>query len=290
MIYRRSWVLAGILLAGLGYGLGGAAEATADTLEKIRDSGRIVLGYRDASYPFSFREDNRPSGYSVELCAHVVEAVRDTLALESLDVDYVLVTPETRIPSLRDGEIDVECGSTTNTLTRQEQVDFTHLIFVTGAKLLVRANTGIHGFGDLAGKSLAMTGGTTTEAGVKTVLERTGIAVETLIVSDHDAGFAALAEGRVEAYISDHILLHGLRQRAEQPEDFVVVGDFLSYEPYALMVRRNDADFRLVANRALSELFRSNRIDEIYRYWFEPMGVAPGDLLKAAVRLQALPR
>ena len=272
-----------------------AAPATAaelsGTLEKVAESGRLAIGHREASYPFSYlSQQGQPTGYSIDLCLRVAAAVQSELGLSEMAIDYVPVTPDDRMARLLDGTIDIECGSTTNTLTRQEQVDFSHIICVTGAKLLVKANRGIHDFGDLEGKRLALASDTTTEAGVKSVIERLGLEVVVVAVQDHDEGFEALEADEVDCYISDHILLHGLRQRAEKPDDYLVVGEFLSYEPYALMLRRDDADFRLLVNRTLSELFRTDEIELIYRDWFEPMGARPGHLLRAAVRLQALPK
>ena len=268
-----------------------AAEELSGTLKKVAESGQLVIGHREASYPFSYvNQQGQATGYSVDLCMRIAEAVQSELGLAEMAIDYRPVTPDTRMDMLIDGGIDIECGSTTHTLTRQERVDFSHIIFVTGAKLLVKANRGIHDFGDLEGKRLALATGTTTEAGVKAVIERTGLEVVLVPVSDHDEGFAALQADEVDCYISDHILLHGLRQQAEEPESFLVVGEFLSYEPYALMLRRDDSDFRLVVNRTLSELFRTDEIELIYRDWFEPLGARPGDLLRAAVRLQALPK
>ncbi len=283
-----------LLLLAAAFAVGLAGPATAGelygTLKKIKDSGRIVLGHRESSYPFSFvDETGRPVGYSIDLCARIVAAVKRELGLEQLETVFKPVDPQTRIPLLVDGTIDIECGSTTNTLTRQERVDFTHITYVTGAKLLAKAEAPIADFGDLDGKTIALAKGTTTETGVMAVLERTALEAKVLEVKDHGEGFQALKDGRADVYISDHILLYGLAQKAETPQDYKVVGRFLSYEPYALMVRRDDSAFRLVANRTLSDIFRSDEMARIYGRWFEPMGAPPGDLMKAAVRLQSLP-
>ncbi len=283
-----------LLFLAAAIALGLSVPATAadlyGTLKKIKDSGQIVLGYRESSYPFSFLDaSGRPVGYSIDLCVEIVAAVKQELGLENLETVFKAVDPQTRIPQLVDGTIDIECGSTTNTLTRQEQVDFTHITYVTGAKLLAKADSEIADFGDLDGKTIALAKGTTTEAGVMAVLGRTPITAEVLEVGDHAEGFEALKQGRADVYVSDHILLYGLAQKAETPQDYKVVGNFLSYEPYALMVRRDDSAFRLVANRTLSDIFRSDGIGRIYARWFEPMGAPPGDLMKAAVRLQSLP-
>ena len=283
-----------LLFFAAAFAVGLAGPATADelygTLKKIKDSGQIVLGHRESSYPFSFLDaSGRPVGYSIDLCVEIVAAVKKELGLAKLETVFKAVDPQTRIPQLVDGTIDIECGSTTNTLTRQEQVDFTHITYVTGAKLLAKAESDIADFGDLDGKTIALAKGTTTEAGVMAVLGRTPIQAAVLEVADHAEGFQALKDGQADVYVSDHILLYGLAQKAETPQDYKVVGNFLSYEPYALMVRRDDSAFRLVANRTLSGIFRSDGIGQIYARWFEPMGAPPGDLMTAAVRLQSLP-
>ncbi len=281
-----------LIALALATSLAGPATAAElyGTLKKVKESGEIVLGYREASYPFSFvDEEGKPAGYSVDLCRVIASGVKEELGLESLEIVFKPVTAKNRIPAVVDGEIDIECGSTTNTLTRQERVDFTHITFVTGAKLLVKADSGISDFGGLAGKTLALVAGTTTEEGVNRVLERTKIDAKVLVVADHDEGFTALKEGRADAYISDHILLYGLAQKDAAPQSFRVVGQFLSYEPYGLMLRRDDSAFRLVANRTLSALFRDDRISLIFQTWFEPMGASPGELLRAAVALQTFP-
>ncbi len=281
-----------LLAAAFAVGLAGPVQAGElyGTLKKIKDSGQIVLGYRESSYPFSFLDaSGRPVGYSIDLCVEIVAAVKNELGLNELETVFKAVDPQTRIPQLVDGTIDIECGSTTNTLTRQKQVDFTHITYVTGAKLLAKSESDIADFSDLDGKTIALAKGTTTETGVMAVLGRTPIKAAVLEVGDHSEGFQALKDGRADVYISDHILLYGLAQKAETPQDYKVVGNFLSYEPYALMVRRDDSAFRLVANRTLSALFSSDGIGRIYARWFEPMGAPPGDLMKAAVRLQSLP-
>ncbi|MDH3281955.1 MAG: amino acid ABC transporter substrate-binding protein, partial [Gammaproteobacteria bacterium] len=206
-----------------------------------------------------------------------------------IDVKLVPVNPKTRIPLLANGTIDIECGSTTNNLTRQQQVDYAHTTFITGTKLLVKKASGIKEVEDLQGKTIALAQGTTNERAIKAIDEKKGLGLKILPVKDHAEGFLALDTDRVDAYSTDHILLHGLISKAKNPEEYDVVGRFLSYDPYAIMVRRDDSAFRLVANSTLSDLFRSGEIYDVYAKWFDPLGVPPTDLLKAAFEIQALP-
>lgn len=287
---RKSAVLAAaILVLAMGWAAQAVAQDLYGTLKKINDSGHIVIGYRETSVPFSYLdEDQRPVGYSIDLCLRIVDKVEETLG-KQIEVKYVPVNPKTRIPLLANGTIDIECGSTTNNLTRQQQVDYAHTTFITGTKLLVKASSGIREIEDLEGKRIALAQGTTNERAIKQVAEELGINIEVLHVRDHGEGFLALQTDRVDAYSTDHILLHGLIATAKNPDDYIVTGRFLSFDPYAIMLRRDDSAFRLVANTVLSDLFRSGEINEIYAKWFDPMGVPQTDLLKAAFQIQALP-
>ena len=287
---RLCLAVAALLALGASLPSAACADELYGTLAKIRDSGRIALGYRESSIPFSYLNDaGEPEGYTIELCLRVVETIEAELRLDDLAVEMVPVTPETRIPLLLDGTIDLECGSTTNSLSREEQVDFSHIIFITGTKLLVRQGSGIGEIEDLEGKAIALTRGTTNEAVVKDLVAAKGLDLEILEVADHAEAFRALESDQVAAYASDLILLHGLISQANDPGSYAAVGRFLSYEPYALMVRRDDSAFRLVVDRTLSELFRSGEILDIYAEWFGPLGVPRSDLLEAAFVLQALP-
>jgi len=286
---RKSAVLAAAILVAMGWAAQAVAQDLYGTLKKINDSGHIVIGYRETSVPFSYLdEDQRPVGYSIDLCLRIVDKVEETLG-KQIEVKYVPVNPKTRIPLLANGTIDIECGSTTNNLTRQQQVDYAHTTFITGTKLLVKASSGIREIEDLEGKRIALAQGTTNERAIKQVAEELGINIEALHVRDHGEGFLALQTDRVDAYSTDHILLHGLIATAKNPDDYIVTGRFLSFDPYAIMLRRDDSAFRLVANTVLSDLFRSGEINEIYAKWFDPMGVPQTDLLKAAFQIQALP-
>jgi glutamate/aspartate transport system substrate-binding protein len=264
------------------------AQDTEGTLRKIKESGTIRLGFREQSLPFSFLgKDSLPSGYSVDLCTRVVAGIQQELRLPKLDVKWVPVTPETRIPSLLQDTIDLECGSTTNTLSRQEQVDFSHMTFIDGTSLLVKADSGIGRLQDTASKRIAVVSGTTTEKVLRNALQRAFINAEIVPVTDHRPGLVAVENGAADAYASDRIILIGLAATSQNPRSMAVADQYLSYEPYALMPRRDPA-FRLSVNRVLSRLYRSGEVMSVYDRWFRAAGPAPG-LLLAMYALHGLP-
>ena len=264
-------------------------HTAAGTLAKINESGEIVIGHRESSVPFSYLDENQqPVGYSIDLCMKIVDAVAEELGKE-ISVRYVPVNPKTRIALMANGTIDLECGSTTNNLTRQQQVEYLPVTFVTGTKIMARRDSGIASVADLDGKAIALAQGTTNERAVMAAVEELGIDVRILPVRDHAEGMLSLETDRVDAYATDHILLYGLISKSKTPDDFAVVGDFLSFDPYALMVRRDDSAFELVGKKALAQVFRSGEIDAIYAKWFDDLGVPADPLLDAAFQLGALP-
>lgn len=265
------------------------AQDQVGTLDKIAESGEVVIGYRESSVPFSYLDENQtPIGYSIDLCQKIVEQISAELDQE-ISVRYVPVNPKTRIALMANGTIDLECGSTTNNLTRQQQVEYLPVTFVTGTKILTRKDSGISSVADLDGKSIALAQGTTNERAVQAAVEEAGLDVKILPARDHAEGMLSLETDRVDAYATDHILLFGLISKSKTPDDFAVVGDFLSFDPYAIMVRRDDSAFELVGKKALADVFRSGEIKDIYAKWFEPLGVPADPLLQAAFALGALP-
>lgn len=284
---RRAFAVAALAMGLAPAGL--SAQDLTGTLAKINESGEIVIGHRESSVPFAYLNDSQePIGYSIDLCMKVVEEVEKTLG-KDIDVRYVPVNPKTRIALIANGTIDLECGSTTNNLTRQQQVEYLPVTFVTGTKIMARKDSGIASVSDLDGKSIALAQGTTNERAIKAAVDAQGLNVKILPVRDHAEGMLSLETDRVDAYATDHILLFGLISKSKTPDDFAVVGDFLSFDPYALMVRRDDSAFELVGKTALANVFRSGEIDEIYAKWFDPLGVPADPLLKAAFQLGALP-
>lgn len=265
------------------------AQDLTGTLKKISDNNEIVIGHRESSVPFSYLDaEQKPVGYSIDLCLKIVEAVSSELGKE-IAIRYVPVNPKTRIALMANGTIDLECGSTTNNLTRQQQVEYLPTTFITGTKLLVRKDSGISSVENLDGKSIALAQGTTNERAIKAAVEKMGIDTKILPVRDHAEGMLALETDRVDAYSTDHILLFGLISKSKKPEDFAVVGDFLSFDPYAIMVRRDDSAFELIGKKTLAGLFRSGEILDIYATWFSDLGVEATDLLKASFEINALP-
>ncbi len=259
------------------------------TLKKIKETGTIVIGYRDTARPFSFLDENgKPAGYSVDLCRRVAVAVERALGLSGLQTRFEPLTAETRFEAVVKGKVDIECGATTNTLSRQERVDFTNMTFVDGGSLLVVDGLGIRGVSDLGGKRVAVIPDTTTAPALSAALERGFTKATVIHVKNHDEGLALLERGAADAYASDRTLLIGVGRRAKQPERYALVDELFSYEPHGFMVRRDDAAFRLVVNRTLSQIYRSGEIVDIYRKWFGDIG-PPSPALKVMYILYSLP-
>jgi glutamate/aspartate transport system substrate-binding protein len=274
-----------------------AAQELTGTLKKIKDSGTITIGHRETSIPFSYLDEKQqPIGYSMDICAAVVEEVKKELGVAQLTVKYNPVTPQTRIPLMANGTIDLECGSTTNTLTRQKQVGFAPVTFITGTKLLVKKSAKIKSYKDLRNKTVVVTQGTTNERIIKALSDKDNLNIKFLNAKDHGESFLTVESGRAVAFSMDDILLYGLIAKAKSPKDYEVVGDYLSYDPYGMMYRKGDEDFGVVIRRAIGRLMASGDINKIYNKWFleklpsgEVMGVPMSPLLKAAIQLQALP-
>jgi ABC-type amino acid transport substrate-binding protein len=266
-----------------------ASACATGTLDKVKDTRTLAIGYREASIPFSFLDQERkPAGYSVDLCTRIAREIRATLKLDDLKLTWVPITPETRIPALVDGRIDIECGNTTNTLSRQERVDFSQLIFIDGGSLLVRSDSSVRQLSDLAGKRIGVIPSTTTEQALKTWTAKGAGALQLVPVKENAEGLAALESGLVDAYASDRVILIGLGVNSRNPRGLAIVDEYISYEPYALMVRRGDAPFRLAVNRALSKIYRTGEVMDIYRKWFGAVW-EPSPLLLHLYLLNSLP-
>lgn len=285
---RLTIVLLALGLVGANVGAV-AAQALDGTLKKIKSTGVIRVGYRESSAPFSFMgPEGKPVGYSIDLCDRVARAVQAELKLANLKVQYVPVTVSNRMDLVASGAVDIECGSSTASLSRHERVDFSSLIFVDGGAYLVARGAGIQGITDFTGKKIGVITGTTTEPAVQEDLQRNGVTATIVPITDHDKGFLALQAGEIDAYASDRTILVGLLIRENAADKFGITDQQFSYEPYALMLRRNDSAFRLVANKALARLYRSGDIVPIYSKWFGVIGRPSGALL-LMYRLFALP-
>lgn len=263
------------------------AEARAATLDRIRDSGTMKIGYREDAAPFSYADPSGlPGGYSVDICNAVVGAVRSHLQRDDVKPQYVLVTAENRFTKLQAGDIDLLCGASSVTLERRSLVDFSLLTFVTGSSVLYRKD-GPANFLDLVGQKVGVRAGTTTEEGLKRALAEVGIEAQVVPLESHEEGRRALEAGELAAYFADRAILAMLGREAERPENLVLSDRFFSYEPYALALPQGDSEFRLLVDSTLARLYRSQDIAKIYHAHF---GDSPmSDLLRATFTLQALP-
>ena len=248
-----------------------AAELTG-TLKKIKDSGTITLGHRDSSIPFSYYGDTskQPVGYSHDLQLKVVEELKKELQLPDLKVRYNLVTSQTRIPLVQNGTVDLECGSTTNNVERQRQVDFSVGIFEVGTRLLTKKSSGVNDFDDLKGKNVVTTAGTTSERLLKSMnAEKKKMGMNVISAKDHGESFLMLESNRAVAFMMDDALLAGEMAKAKKPDDWHVVGTPQSFEIYGCMVRKGDEGFKKVVDKAIADTFASGEINDIYNKWFQ---------------------
>src|SRR5882757_4140159 len=268
----------------------GAFAQVSPTLKKIQDRGAIVIGHRDSSVPFSHIDQNqKPVGFTVDLCLKIADVVKDELKKPDIKINYVPVTPQTRFALLANGTIDLECGSTTNTFSRQSQAAFTFTTFITGTKIMVRKDSRIASVDDLRGKTLVVLPGTTNEQALKATIEQKRMNTRVLNVRDHAEALLTMETDRSDAYGSDDVLLYGARSRAKNPDQYVVVGEFLTYDPYAIMLPRNDSAFATLADKSIAKTFRDGSFMQTYKKWFDPIGMPLNPLLEAAIKLQALP-
>lgn len=287
-MHRRTSLLV-VALAVAGALFSTSAAALSATLDRIKETGAITLGYREGAAPFSFKDRaGRVRGYSVELCTRVAQSIQKELALEDLKIEWQAVDAATRFDAVASGRVDVVCGTTTMSLSRLRVVDFSVPIFVDGGSVMVRAQSRVARLVDLKGKRIAVIAGTTTESQLRRALSARDAPAELVLVKDGAEGMAQLTEGKVDGYAGDRVVLAELRIRAQFPQSFTIIGRDFSYEPYALVVRRDDPDFRLAVNRALVGLYRSGDIDPIFQRWLGALGT-PGPLLHAMFYLNTLP-
>ena len=277
-----------VLLAALLVAIPASGQELDGTLKKIRSSGVFTLGYLESAPPFSFPgPDKRPVGFSIDLCTQVASAVQKQLGT-NLKLNWVPVTAENRIDMVVQGKVDIECSTTTASLSRRERVDFSLMTFVDGGSFLTLAASGLNAIADLAGKRVAVIAGTTTEKSLNNFLKEQFVTVELVRVKNHVEGRAALEKGAVAAFASDRGILIGLAITAKDPKQFALANFSFSYEPYGFMLRRNDGSFRLAVDRALAALYRTGEIAAIYERWFGGLG-KPSTALQFMYLLNALP-
>jgi glutamate/aspartate transport system substrate-binding protein len=245
------------------------AEELAGTLKKIRETGAITIGHRESSIPFSYLDDaQRPVGYAMDLCMKVVEAVKAELGMPGLKVNLQPVTSANRIPLMQNGTVDLECGSTTNSLKRQEQVVFGPTYFVVNITAAVKADSGIRTLADLNGKTIATTSGTTSVPLLKQYEKTAAIDVKEIYGKDHAESFLLLANDRAAAFVMDDILLAGQIANSPTPAAYRIIPESLRQEPYSMMLRRDDPQFKALVDKAVGDLMRSGEIEQIYEKWF----------------------
>jgi glutamate/aspartate transport system substrate-binding protein len=246
------------------------AQELTGTLKKIKDSKTVTLGYRESSIPFSYvNKVGEPIGYSIDLCNAVVDEVSKELEGVEIAVKYKKVTAETRIPAVQSGEVDLECGSTTANFERKKEVAFSPIFFVAGTKLLVPRSSGISSYLDLRDRAVVVTAGTTNEAAVRAISDKQHLGIKFLVGTDHTESFAMLKEGKADAFATDDVLLYGLVATARSGDQYHVVGEYLSYDPYGLMYRKDDPDFAAIVDRTFSRLAQSRELVQLYNKWFQ---------------------
>ena len=266
----------GLLLAALlpatgaiAQGGGQGGEGLSPTLARIKNANIVHVGYRESSPPFSFLDEaNRPIGYSLELCEAIVEEIAAEVDAPDLKIDYVKVTSDDRIPAVLQNKIDLECGSTTANAERSKQVAFSPLIFVAGTKLMVAKSSPISAATDLKGKTVVVTKGTTNEQAMRNVDKKFQLGLNIVSAADHEQSYQMLADGKVDAFATDDVLLYGFIATAPNAKDMKVVGEYLSYDPYGLAYRRDDPAFAALVERTFARIAGERRLAELYNKWF----------------------
>ena len=265
-------------------------------MKRIAETKTVTIGHRDASVPLSYiGPDGKVQGYSIDICLKIAEAAKEELKLDKIDVKFVPLTPQTRIPLLTAGTVDIICESSTHTIGRSRQISFLNTTFLTGSKLLVRKGSGIKKIEDMAGKTLVAVLGTTNEKAAQAEVDKKGIKLKGDIVKvkDHSQAMLNLEQGRADAYVSDDVVLYGLASASKNPAEWEIVGPYFSYDPYGMMIPRNNDDWRLLGNKTLVKLIQSGEMEQIYKKWFMPgptnINYPLSDRLKENFDLIALP-
>lgn len=249
--------------------LAASAATAGPTLERIKKSGHLVIAHRESSVPFSYVDaQKRPMGYAVDLCQRLAEAIKAKLQLKSLTTDYVLVTSADRIPVIAEGRADLECGSTTNNAERRAKVAFTVPHYITGARYLVRADSKISEVGDFTGKKIVSTKGTTSLTAIQQAARERLVNVEVLEAPDHARSFEMVDKGEADGFVMDDVLLYGLIAAHKNPARFAVVGKFLTVEPLAVMMSKDDAELKKLVDAEMTRLITSREAHAIYEKWF----------------------
>ncbi|HTI49189.1 MAG TPA: transporter substrate-binding domain-containing protein [Casimicrobiaceae bacterium] len=247
-----------------------AAQELTGTLKKIKDTGTITIGHRDSSIPFSYYDENqKPVGYAMDICYKIVDAVKQKLNMPNLKVALNPVTSATRIPLMANGTIDLECGSTTNNAERKQQVDFGMTYFVVKYRYVTKASSGMDKMADMKGKTMVSTAGTTDIKALNELNTAQNYGMNILSAKDHAEAFLMVETGRAAAFLMDDILLYGLVANSKNPKEFHISSESLGVEPYSLMLRKDDPQFKKVVDDTMTQLYKSGEIEKIYHKWFE---------------------
>ncbi len=264
-----------------------SAQELTGTLLQIKKTGIIKIGYRQDQPPMSYLgKDGIPAGYSIDLCKLIVTEI-EKKTHGNVKIAYVPVTAAERFNALSDNKIDILCGSTTKTLSRSQLVDFTQLTFVTGATFLTLKDSKI--MNNFAGKKIGVVKGTTTVDSLKELFKEAGVVADIVILNTTSEGVQGLEQGKIDAFAADQVVLIGQALAAANPENFSILPNLFTYEPFALAVRRNDADFRLVADRVISHLFRTKEIVPLYNKWFSKFSSKMPSAFQALIQINAIP-
>ncbi len=266
-------------------------ETQVDTLKRVSETGEIRIGFVPDAPPLSFLDgDGNAVGYSIDLCRHITSAIRKELGLEKIDIVFTpLVSMEDRLNAVENGDVDIECGATTVTLSRRERVDFTLMTFITGCAVLSRKASPIDSVDDISGAKIAVLRGTTTEDVMRRVIEVNEFKVDLRLIDSHEEGMELLNTGKVSGYASDRAMLIGqvfVDQNAKN--QYTMTRTAFSFEPYAMMLPRGDTEFRLAADRALASLYRTARIRRFYHNWFGRYGEPLSPIVEAMYQFQAV--
>ena len=267
MKFHRIALAFAFAFAGLAAGAG--AQDLTGTMKKIKETGTITIGHRESSIPFSYLDDKQqPIGYAMDLCMKVVDAVKAELKLPNLKVALQPVTSSNRIPLLQNGTIDMECGSTTNSTQRQQQVWFGPTYFVINVTAAVKKTSGISSLAELNGKNISTTSGTTSVPLLKAYEKTKSVDVKEIYGKDHAESFLLMADDRAVAFVMDDILLAGQIANSKSPADYKILPESLRQEPYGLMLRKDDTQFKALVDKTLGAVMKSGEIDKIYAKWF----------------------
>jgi ABC-type amino acid transport substrate-binding protein len=279
-----------LVLIAIGFGAQANGQEFTGTLKRIADSGEIRIGYVPNSPPMSFDgDDGNPTGYSIALCRQIANTVKATVGLEEIKLSYAPLTlPEDRIAAVVNHDIDIECGATTVTLSRREQVDFTLLTYITGGAVLSLTGKSINSVANLSGQTIAVIRGTTTHAVIRKYIAANDFKITLRIITSRAEGMELLDNGKVDGFASDRVMLLGQVARSKERSRYSITRAVFSYEPYGLMLARGDTDFRLVADRALASVYSTARIRRLHHDWIGRYGEPLPPMVEAMYQFQAV--